>query len=165
MKKVILIASAFAAVLLATLPYAYADKVQLRKFYLTKTEHTGDVALFACAQGFHMASMWEILDPSNLVYDFNLGATEDDSGQGPPGDLEGWIRTGNNASGSGSPGSANCNAWTTQFDASGTVVQLPQSSWGLGERPYSAITPWRAFTRGCQFASNVWCVEDIRLKD
>ena len=56
-EKVILIASAFAVLFLVTLPHADAIKVTLRQFYLTKTTHTGDVAVYACAAGFHMASM------------------------------------------------------------------------------------------------------------
>ena len=35
-----------------------------RKFYLTKTEHNGAQALSACAPGYHMASLWEIHDPT-----------------------------------------------------------------------------------------------------
>lgn len=45
-----------------------------RGFYLTTTTHTGDQALAACAAGFHMASLWEILDPSNLRYEPTPGS-------------------------------------------------------------------------------------------
>jgi hypothetical protein len=64
-----------------------------RKFYLTQDGYDGSQALSACAQGYHMASLWEILDPSNLSYDTSLGATVADSGSGPP-NGSGWIRTG-----------------------------------------------------------------------
>jgi hypothetical protein len=37
-------------------------------FYLTKTKHNGAQALTACAAGYHMPSIWEIHDPSNLKY-------------------------------------------------------------------------------------------------
>ena len=79
-------------------------QLQPRKFYLTKTEdYTGSQALSACASGYHMASLWEIFDTSNLRYDTALGASSTDSGSGPPvavyfglGHFEGdgWIRTG-----------------------------------------------------------------------
>jgi hypothetical protein len=67
----------------------------LRKYYLTQTTHTGGQSLSACAEGYHMASLWEILDPSNLSYDTSLGFTLADSGSGPPASSLGWIRTGN----------------------------------------------------------------------
>ena len=69
------------------------DKKASRAFYLTTTTHTGAQATTACAAGFHMASLWEIFDPSNLRYDATVGATADDSGAGPP-FLGGWVRTG-----------------------------------------------------------------------
>ena len=83
-----------------------------RKFYLTRTEHDGAHALTACAGGYHMASLWEIFDTSNLRYDTELGFTRDDSGFGPP-IAQGWIRTGYIASGFGPPGLINCKAWTS----------------------------------------------------
>ena len=46
-----------------------------RKFYLTQALHNGAQALSACAQGYHMASLWEIHDTSNLRYDTDLGLT------------------------------------------------------------------------------------------
>ena len=48
------------------------DKKGSREFYLTQLRHLAGEATTACA-GFHMASMWEILDPSNLRYNTNLG--------------------------------------------------------------------------------------------
>ena len=68
-----------------------------KSYYVTKTSHDGSEALTACAEGYHMASLWEIFDTSNLRYDTQLGATAQDSGLGPPsisGLSEGWIRTG-----------------------------------------------------------------------
>jgi hypothetical protein len=53
-----------------------------RKFYVTKTTHSGAQALSACAEGYHMASLREIFDTSNLRYDTELGGTTDDSEEG-----------------------------------------------------------------------------------
>ena len=123
MNKKIVATSVCMGILLAIASQADAKKLKLRQFYLTQTTHTGAAALYACAPGYHMASMWEILDPSNLLYNVSRGATQDDSGDGPPNDLDGWVRTGNNASGAGSAGSANCDAWTSQFEEDdGTVA-------------------------------------------
>jgi hypothetical protein len=55
-----------------------------RKFYLTKPFHKADQALSVCAEGYHMASLWEIHDTSNLRYDRELGLTTVDSGFVPP---------------------------------------------------------------------------------
>ncbi len=137
-----------------------------RQFYVTQTTHTGAEALTACSEGYHMASMWEILDPSNLVYNVNLGATQDDSGQGPPNDFDGWVRTGNNASTGGSPGSANCNAWISEeSDDDGTSAELVQSAWQQGGREFTMVAPWAASTNSCDTENRVWCIEDVETRD
>jgi len=127
-----------------------------RKFYLTKTGHKGDTALSACESRYHMASLWEISDPSNVRYNTELGVTTADSGFGPP-FAGGWIRTGF-GSDSGDAGQANCQAWTTGDDTSrGTFVALP-SMWNLPNM--NRVSPWQAFTFTCNTELPVWCVQD-----
>ena len=65
-----------------------------RSFYLTQTEHTGSQALTACAEDYHMASLWEILDPSNLRYNTELGYTRADSGSGPQSHMDSLAQAG-----------------------------------------------------------------------
>ena len=97
-----------------------------RQFYLTKTNHTGAEALTACDVGYHMASMWEIFDPTTLRYNTELGVTRDDSGFGPPSEVIGWIRTGNESSVNVTR--PNCNSWTqSNVLALGTTVSLDLS--------------------------------------
>jgi len=79
----------------------------LRGYYLTQSTYQGNETLTACASGYHFASLWEILDPSNLKYDTDLGMVRDDSGQGPPSYVEGWVRTGYYSSTSSTPGYGN----------------------------------------------------------
>jgi hypothetical protein len=130
-----------------------------RKFYLTKTGHNGAEALSACAVGYHMASLWEVFDTSNLRYDTELGSTDGDSGFGPPNDL-GWIRTVEGANSSDIPGSANCNAWTSADpSANGTIVRL-QSVWSSAA-PSLSVSPWVSSSNTClASATRVWCVQD-----
>lgn len=129
-----------------------------RKFYLTQTFHKGGEPLFACADGYHMASLWEIFDTSNLRYNTELGQTTDDSGSGPPRvPFFGWIRTGAESNGSNEPGTGNCNAWTTSDSGFiGTVVAL---SSGWNDAPL-LISPWNTGTHSCFASSRVWCVQD-----
>ena len=127
-----------------------------RKFYLTRTTHTGAEALSACAGGYYMASMWEIHDPSNLRYDTELGFTRGDSGFGPPSqspggfsgeNAYGWIRTGWEASTVSLPGAGNCDAWTRadiSGDVNGTVVSLNNRWDSSGVR---VIGPWNSLVR------------------
>jgi hypothetical protein len=61
--------------------------------------------------GYHTASIWEVLDPSNLRYDTTQGFMEADSGSGPP-TASGWIRTGRPPLGSEFSPAPNCFAWT-----------------------------------------------------
>lgn len=130
-----------------------------RSFYVTQTTHNGGEALSACASGYHMASLWEIHDPSNLRYDTQLGRTKDDSGFGPPSGTVGWIHTGNDAGALPlTPGTANCNAWqSVSGNDHGTTVSLPALQW-LDSA--SVTVPWRPFTFPCNTNQPVWCVED-----
>ena len=61
-----------------------AASTGMRQFYLSLVLVDGSDALSTCAEGYHMASLWEIADPSNLAYNTALGCTKPDSGQGPP---------------------------------------------------------------------------------
>ena len=81
-----------------------------RGYYLTTGTFDGSHALAACSAGYHMASVWEIHEPSNLRYDTNLGFNLDDSGLGPPTGPGGWIRTGLVSNVSGVTGVGNCAA-------------------------------------------------------
>ena len=128
-----------------------------REYYLTYASVPDAAhALTACAGGYHMASLWEILDTSNLKYNTGLGAARDDSGQGPPAQLAGWVRTGDGSGSASTPGQANCNAWTSN-EAShyGTYAQL-SSNWASTEN----IDVWLTFTTLCSSSARVWCVQD-----
>jgi hypothetical protein len=136
-----------------------------RRFYLTKAAVQGNQALTACARGFHMASRFELADPSLLAYDTVLGFTTDDSGAGPPSAAavydatgpSGWVRTGGGSQytdAGGAPGSAftNCAAWATRSpDAFGTVAFLTDRFGG---------PLWDGGSRRCNETLRVWCVED-----
>ena len=124
-----------------------------RQFYLTRTEHDGAHALSACAAGYHMASLYEIFDPSNLRYNTELGQTNADSGFGPPDLLFGWIR------GSASiPPLNNCSLWT---DASSTVRGNAASLHGyFDSNPVTQVSPWFPFTFECSSEQRVWCVQN-----
>jgi hypothetical protein len=129
-----------------------------RRFYLTKTTtHNGADALTACAPGFHMASLWEIWDPSALDYDTVLGQTTADSGEGPPANEEGWVRTGSTTSGPSTPGRENCLAWTSSNAGDqGTATGLP-NDWGVSAQ---VASPWVGLLAPCDFSTAVWCAAD-----
>lgn len=128
-----------------------------RAFYLTPLTYDGSQALNACVAGFHMASLWEILDPSNLRYDTTLGFTREDSGSGPPVAF-GWVRTGSFNNTLGGPGAGNCNAWTSNSPAHrGSAVHLT-NGWGAGAPTH--VSPWQPLVRECVFTRRVWCMED-----
>ena len=166
MKK---IASLLFIIFIALASTAFGAK-EPRKFYLTVDSFTGSQALTACAEGYHMASLWEIFDFSSLKYDTTLGFTVDDSGFGPPTSAvgldpdfggSGWIRTGNISSGiSQIAGVDNCFVWTSSSNEHfGTIAGLNQF-WG---NPANVISPWFAphpFFTNCASAFSVWCVQD-----
>lgn len=128
------------------------------RYYLTTTLHDGNEALTACAAGYHMASLWEIHDPTSLRYETALGFTRGDSGAGPPTRTFGWVRTGGDADESGLPGTSNCNAWTSENPfGEGTAVALPRI-WRLTDGP--VISPWTSVGELCVEPLRVWCVQD-----
>jgi hypothetical protein len=132
----------------------------LRLYYLTQSTNDGLEAPNACAGGYHFASLWEILDPSNLKYNTILGYTRDDHGQGPPSMMEGWVRTGWNGQTTNYPGAANCNAWTSNNPGDfGTVANLDYD-W---DSYRGTVNVWMVNTAPCGDTlgeNHVWCVED-----
>ena len=136
---------------------SYFPTASGRHFYLTNASFTTDQVLTACAAGYHAASLWEILDVSNLTYDYNHPAAYNkaDSGYGPPSGWYGWVRTGYDSSGSPTTGSGNCNTWsTTSSGVSGVSVRL-SNSW---EAAPGDISTWDATSFTCNFSGPVWCV-------
>jgi hypothetical protein len=133
-----------------------AWSIGVRKFYVTPLYYDGSQAMDACDDGYHMASLWEILDPSNLKYDTTRGATQADSGYGPPSYFAGWVRTGYSNSGPDIQGMASCQVWTSKSGSNdGTAVYLP-GDWMTGQD----IHVWKAYTTPCINFVSVWCVED-----
>lgn len=129
----------------------------MRHYYLTKTSEWGSTAIAACEAGYHMASLWEIADPSNLKYDTTNGFQRPDSGDGPPAGAQGWVRTGYANDHSTTPGKANCDGWTNSSGtAYGTRAQLPVN-WTAGNDDLSV---WELSAYECGIEQYVWCVED-----
>lgn len=130
---------------------------QGRHFYLTKTNYYPDQALTACASGYHMASLWELYDVSNLIYDYNHpdAYTMDDSGYGPPSQRNGWVRTGYSSSFSSIAGTGNCNNWSSRSNTHYGVSVRLSNMW---ETAPGDIGPWDATSFACNFAGPVWCV-------
>ncbi len=137
-----------------------------RAFYLTQATFTGDQVTGAgvCADGFHFASMWEIVDVSNLKWDVTRGSFTGDSGEGPIVSWWGWVRTGGGPDTGTTTGSANCGAvfaWDSSSASDwGTAVQLPSATLVAWHDPATRISPWSGTTFQCSVALGVWCVED-----
>ena len=134
-----------------------------RGYYLTaSTVADAGLAPGACAGGYHMAALWEILDVSNLTYNSSLGYQHipGDAGGGPStGKVAlGWVRTGNVSSiGPAAPGKDNCAGYSSGFGGySGTVAYLP-NDWSS---PVGDVGVWLAGNEDCDSSYRVWCVED-----
>jgi hypothetical protein len=137
-----------------------SPSARLRRYYVTSTLVNGSQATLACEVGYHMASLWEMVDPSNLKYDTSqpTSLTYPDSGQGPPAGQIGWVRTGYFGNSSlGTPGLDNCDAWTSNGEGGyGTYVSLV-TDWNAG----GDVHVWKAGTYPCNWSLSVWCVEDV----
>ena len=141
-----------------------ASSAGMRQYYLTVFDYTGSEAdgsdgngAGVCAEGYHFASLWEILDPSNLKYNTTLGPTgREDSGQGPPSYMSGWVRTGWEVSTSSTVGRGNCNLWSSNDSGHyGTSAYLPHD-WTTATGPHV----WVTNSRSCNTTPKVWCVAD-----
>jgi len=128
-----------------------------RRYYLTRNAVPSTAAPTACLPGYHMASFYELLDPSAIDYDTVLGDVEDDSGSGPVSNNSGWIRTGGAAS-----SFTNCTNWMSVAAADGGTVAILQSSAATLNGAAKVSSPWSVFagTASCDNSVNVWCVED-----
>ena len=104
-----------------------------------------------------MASLWEIADPSNLLYNTTLGRTYNDSGTGPAAADPGWVHTGFIASTSSTAGLGNCNGWTS-FSGShyGTAAALPN----VWTNDTEDLGVWDLTAHDCFEFVYVWCIED-----
>ena len=130
-----------------------------RHVYLTNFDRTPDQALTACSEGYHMASIWELADISNLIYDYKHpdAYTKADSGKGPPSYWYGWVRTGYDITGANTAGTGNCLNWTSTLRTNyGTIARLT-NTW---DTPTGALSPWEADTWYCGGIAPVWCVGD-----
>jgi hypothetical protein len=133
-----------------------------RSFYLSKTSVPGGMAATSCSPGFHMASIYELLNVSTLRYEITLGLRSVDSGEGPPGLSFGWARTG-----SGADPLRTCDHWTSSAPSpyQGFVIRLNDLTTGSGVAP--SLQPWEFLGFGEQYSSancstphNVWCVQN-----
>ena len=131
-----------------------AMSIGVREYYLTTGFYNGGNASTACVSGYHMASLWEILNPSHLEYNTTLGFTLADSGAGPT-HYPGWVRTGFTSENSNTVGRANCDAWSTTAGY-GTRADLPDT-WDAG---WEDMHVWNVETDLCTTGYRVWCVED-----
>ncbi len=143
-----------------------------RRYYITDETYLGNEAADPgnCDAGFHFATVYEILDPTQLTYDADRGATATDQGSGPRARLRGWIRTGSGTSGAfPRAGEANCMNWSSpSLSLHGSVVSLGGSPVGTptlqignwDDGLLTLIPPWIGGTQECSFPAAVWCVED-----
>ena len=129
-------------------PPKVVDPIQI-SYYLTQGSYDGNEVLNACAAGYHMANLWEMLGFSNLVYNTEIGYTTADSGQGPV-LLWGWVRTGMTAN-----SDVNCGAWTTDSGGWDGLVVVPDVY-----RVLAGELPLKAEQHGCSSHRPVWCVSD-----
>jgi len=126
-----------------------------RRYFLSTVSRPGDLVLSGCGASFHMASLYELLDPSGLEYDVRRGHTTADSGKGPPASVAGWIR-----GGAASSATLNCVNWTSNLGTRTGLraTLLPAASLGGAA---TRVSPWQVGSSGtCDVPARIWCVED-----
>jgi hypothetical protein len=148
----------------------FTSTAPIRGYYLTKNTITGSKVLTACATGYHFASIWEILNTSDLHYNTTLGRSNANSGLGAPSisyTLDrsvidapiGWIRTGGALD-------ANCKNWTSnsatdQGSAAGlTTANTSAPLWGVFSTSTKQEISCDDTLSGTPLPVGVWCVQN-----
>jgi hypothetical protein len=139
--------------------------VPLRKYGLSTTLVDGSQALTACPAGYHMATLFEIFNFTDLAFDdFGNSFSGYDRTGGPPGQPggNGWVRTGTLSSSSDIAGVGNCNLWTSNSAAGYGTFVGPEFDWrtSTGTSSFNFVAPWRAGTTTCDVSGRVWCVQN-----
>ena len=131
---------------------------------ITVASFTGGDAITACDSGFHMASISEIQDPSNLQYANRSTAAYDSlvDGQrlGPPSDRMGWVRTGSFLP-AGVPDY--CDFSMSSFEQQTGTTMSRRTLWDhpSTELQASAAPSWWYTTQeSSSQPESVWCVEN-----
>jgi hypothetical protein len=172
MKRLPLLAAIVLATLVGMVGFSHAQfeltvndgvPASAKMYYLTATGFTGDEAVTACDSGFHMASISEIQDPSNLQYADRSTAAYDSLVDGqrlsPPSNQMGWVRTGGYPL-TGFPD--NCNFWQSSSDQQRGTTMTLYSILGDANPELHASDPrwWHKVQQMCSLSEPVWCVED-----
>jgi hypothetical protein len=149
---------------LTSIQSALTSVAKTRKFYLTDVGggFDGSQAATACVSGFHMASLWEIFDTSNLLYDTTNGLIGgvNSTETGPPNFFIGWIREGGASVGSEpntTPGQRDCIGYTSADSGQHGTVAALSSDFGSSS---GGINPWKGDSKTCDTKLQVWCVQN-----
>jgi hypothetical protein len=147
----------------------YDSPAKPKMYYLTVTSFTGGDAITACDSGFHMASISEIQDPSNLQYTvyYSIVALVDspsfDQASDRFPDHTGWVRT---EADSLTGLVNNCDVGMSSSDQQSGTTMTRRSLWGEnnGHSLYEESDPaawWQSTqTASCSQPEPVWCVEN-----
>jgi hypothetical protein len=128
---------------------------------------TGSDAPTACPVDYHMASIWEIREPSAVRYQPTAyGFPNTDLGDGPPGGFAAWVRTGTARSGlTGFPQPPNCRMWTSSasddYGALAELIDVWNPLGVSGNTGYALpVSAWFIKEATCDQTHAVWCVKD-----
>jgi hypothetical protein len=125
-----------------------------KMYYLTKNTFNGGDAIKSCDPRFHMASISEIQDPSNMQYAASLSsayAPARDQESVPPNQQDGWVRPGFSAALPADllpMAQTNCDLSTTRTrEVFGTTVHIPSPNVVPITNPWDQITKTQTQTR------------------
>jgi len=152
----------FAQNKVVVVPLGEAGSPGGRMYYLTTSSFEGNQVLnrTTCAPGFHVASIFELINASNLSYDKTRGIVNPDQGAGPPTGNSGWVRTGAISWTGQVAGRANCSVWTSNSGADyGSAISIV-TEWDNNVLT-PELSPWVALTHACSFGNNVWCIQNL----
>jgi hypothetical protein len=121
---------------------------QQRSVYLTSTYHSGADVANACAEGYHFASITELLGSYNMVYNPTLGTYYEYQAFGMLQGGEAWVKT--------ARAETSCVDWTSSDpNENGAVTSLIDLTDDGLHNPQ-----WYDFEASCDSEWRVYCVSD-----
>jgi len=140
---------------------AAVDPAKAKMYYITVGFFTGGDAITACDSGFHMATLSEIQDPSNLQYAPRVIPVYHPAQVSQFPDHTGWVRTETDLQ----TGLVyNCDGWRSSSDQQSGKTMTRRSLRGEKGRSLYESDPaewWQAtHIASCSIPEHVWCFED-----
>ncbi len=154
---IFLLATLCCVAVVVSLPHTASAQ---KKYYLTSKTYPANQVLKACASGYHMASVLELINPERLIYNYSVLYAlyqGGDQGHGPPINVSGWVRSSNIPSLINASCEAGGLPWTDTSQSNNGAIATSTVFWDINDVATHAMAITNDF---CDALRNVWCIQN-----